>query len=138
MKQLFKRVFKKRKNSFLTQKIMKQDLYIPESAIELTSDEMEFINGGLDIRVERRGFLGTGLDLVIKMTVADAAGIIALSAVFIGSIASLLLSVPVIGLPASAKWAIAGIEFIGFIAGIVAMTDWAKETTIINQRIRLL
>jgi len=52
MKELFKGVFKKR-NNFLIQRTMKQDLYIPESAIELTTDEMEFVNGGLDIRFER-------------------------------------------------------------------------------------
>jgi len=62
--------------------------------------------------------LGTGLDLVIKMTVADAAIIIAHAAGFIALVAGMLLSIPEIGLPASAKWSIAGIGFIGFIASV--------------------
>jgi len=67
---VFKTTFKKQKNSYVTNKIIKEDLYIPETAIELTNNEMEYINGGA-IKVERYGFLGAGVRLVMIGTASE-------------------------------------------------------------------
>jgi len=124
---IFKTIFKKRRNNYVTNKIIKEELYIPESAIELTNNEMEYIYGGA-IEARRCGFMGLRAKVIIRGTVAELASFLTDAATVVGFIAFALSLIPVIGAAAAISWISGSATIIGFVSTLVSKTSWASNT----------
>jgi len=126
-KEIFGRFTRQKRNSIFTRKAMKKELIIPNGATKTSEDEMDYINGG-SIEVKQYGFLGLGVKVIIKGTIAELALYISIGFGIVAFVTGLLMLILAIGQIKALTWIEKAAGAISLISSLVSITSWAKNT----------